>query len=148
DVDEIYMEAVQALTGGGGWPMTVFLTPDGRPFYAGTYFPPRAGRGMPAFTDVLEAVAEAWRDRRQDLLDQAGTLVEAISARGSLPGAGETPTSSGRTVLDGAYQSLRALHDPNWGGFGSAPKFPQPAMLEVLLRAHARSSAPETLAMV
>src|SRR5579884_2616572 len=98
DVDEIYMDAVQALTGGGGWPMTVFLTPDGRPFYAGTYFPPRAGRGMPAFTDVLNAVAEAWRDRRQELLDQAGTLVEAISARGSLPGAGETPTTSGRSV--------------------------------------------------
>ncbi|HEV2369074.1 MAG TPA: thioredoxin domain-containing protein [Acidimicrobiales bacterium] len=148
DVDEIYMEAVQALTGGGGWPMTVFLTPDGRPFYAGTYFPPQAGRGMPAFVDVLDAVHEAWRERRSEVLDQADNLVQAISARGGLPAAeGDAPVVGGE-VLPGAYQSLRALHDESWGGFGPAPKFPQPAMVDVLLRVHARNRSPETLRMI
>jgi uncharacterized protein len=148
DVDAVYMEAVQAMTGSGGWPMTVFLTPDGRPFFAGTYFPPEAGRGMPAFVDVLRAVAEAWETRREDVLGQADQLMEAVAARSSLPEAGDRPAVPARAVLDGAYQSLRALHDDQRGGFGPAPKFPQPAMLELLLRAHAHNASPETLAMV
>ncbi|HEX5266696.1 MAG TPA: thioredoxin domain-containing protein [Acidimicrobiales bacterium] len=148
DVDAVYMEAVQAMTGSGGWPMTVFLTPDGRPFFAGTYFPPEAGRGMPAFVDVLRAVAEAWQTRREDVLGQADQLMEAVAARSSLPEPGDRPAVPARAVLDGAYQSLRALHDDQRGGFGPAPKFPQPAMLELLLRAHAHNASPETLAMV
>ncbi|HET6810598.1 MAG TPA: thioredoxin domain-containing protein [Acidimicrobiales bacterium] len=148
DVDAVYMEAVQAMTGGGGWPMTVFLTPDGRPFFAGTYFPREAGRGMPAFVDVLRAVAEAWQTRREDVLGQADQLVEAVAARSSLPDPADRPAVPARAVLDGAYQSLRALHDEQRGGFGPAPKFPQPAMLELLLRAHAHNTSPETMAMV
>jgi uncharacterized protein YyaL (SSP411 family) len=148
DVDAVYMEAVQAMTGGGGWPMTVFLTPDGRPFFAGTYFPREAGRGMPAFVDVLRAVAEAWETRREDVLGQADQLVEAVAARSSLPDPADRPAVPARAVLDGAYQSLRALHDDQRGGFGPAPKFPQPAMLELLLRAHAHNASPDTMAMV
>ena len=147
DVDAVYMEAVQALTGGGGWPMTVFLLPDGRPFLGGTYFPKRASHGHPAFTDVLEAVSRAWAERRADLVDQAAALVEAVQARSTLPPL-ESSGAEAEAGLGGAYRSLRSMHDEEYGGFGRAPKFPQPAMIELLLRAHARNRSDATLSMI
>jgi uncharacterized protein len=133
DVDAIYMDAVQALTGQGGWPMTVFLTPEGEPFFAGTYFPDRDRHGMPSFSRVLQGVAEAWRDRREDLLDQGKRVVDALSP---------TPASSDRPLTDEilgtAFDGLRQAFDPEWGGFSQAPKFPQPMTLELLLRLDAR----------
>ncbi|MHB1911329.1 MAG: thioredoxin domain-containing protein [Acidimicrobiales bacterium] len=152
DVDAVYMEAVQALTGGGGWPMTVFLLPDGRPFLGGTYFPKRASHGQPAFTDVLGAVSQAWTERRPGLVDQAAALVEAVQARSTLPPV-EPPEVAGTGtdaagLLRGAYRSLRSMHDEEYGGFGRAPKFPQPTMIELLLRAHAHNRSDATLSMI
>jgi uncharacterized protein YyaL (SSP411 family) len=149
DIDAIYMEAVQALTGSGGWPMTVFLVPDGRPFLAGTYFPKESGRGLPSFRQVLDAVSEAWDQRRPDLLAQADQLVEAVASRASLPERSEGgPAGQEDELLSAAYGSLRNLFDPEGGGFGRAPKFPQPAMVDLLLRAYVHNRSPETLAMV
>src|SRR4051812_28981771 len=147
DVDAIYMEAVQAMTGHGGWPMTVFLAPDGRPFFGGTYFPPTARHGLPGFVELLRAVDEAWRTRRDELIAQAGQLTESIG-RAALLEAGPGVALPGREVLHGAYQSLASRFDREWGGFGPAPKFPQTDSIELLLRAHARNGAPETLDMV
>jgi uncharacterized protein len=131
DVDGLYMDAVVSMTGHGGWPMTVFLTPDGKPFYGGTYFPPEPRFSMPAFTQVLEAVADAYRSRRGDVERQAGVLVDAIretSARG--------PSSEPLTteLLGRAVSSLRSQFDSVRGGFGGAPKFPPASTLEFLLR--------------
>jgi uncharacterized protein len=164
DVDAIYMEAVQALTGRGGWPMTVFLAPDGRPFYAGTYFPRSEGRGLPSFARVLQAIEEAWRDRREWVLEQADALTQAVEARSHLPrtarepadpaaaagGTGPLSTALGSppprpSPLPRGYQALRAMHDDALGGFGNAPKFPQPSMIEAVLWYHVRSGDPEAL---
>ncbi|MEX0863695.1 MAG: thioredoxin domain-containing protein [Acidimicrobiia bacterium] len=128
DVDAIYMEAVQAMTGQGGWPMTVFIDHQGRPFFAGTYFPDAPRHGMPAFRQVIEAVSSAWRDHPDQVDDQAGRLVEAIS--GTIPVVG---VSSPELAPD-AYAKITALFDPTHGGFGGAPKFPQQPVLEFLLR--------------
>nr|PZN36144.1 MAG: N-acylglucosamine 2-epimerase [Actinomycetota bacterium] len=132
DVDAIYMEAVQAMTGRGGWPMTVFLDHDGRPFFAGTYFPPTPRHGMPSFTQLLQAIAEVWRDRREDVADQARRVVEAITA--TIP-AGGPP---GEADLEAAYRTIAGAFDPIHGGFGGAPKFPQEPVLEFLLRVRER----------
>lgn len=146
DVDAIYMEAVQAMTGHGGWPMTVFLDHEGRPFYGGTYFPPTARPGMPSFTDLLTAIDTAWRDQRDEIVGQATRLTEAIAAiTDQLVAADDLP---GREVLDQALNQLHQQFDAEWGGFGGAPKFPQAMALDLLLRAHRRSGAPEPLAMV
>jgi uncharacterized protein len=147
DVDGIYMQAVQAMTGRGGWPMTVFLAPDGRPFFGGTYFPKEERHGMPGFVTVLEAVDDAWRSRRSDLLEQAGKLTNMIERMGSLGAASGGPTPSPE-ILDGAYESARSQYDPQFGGFGPAPKFPQAMTLDFLLRTYVRNQAPETLDMV
>jgi uncharacterized protein YyaL (SSP411 family) len=138
DLDGIYMDAVQAMTGHGGWPMTVFLTPDGAPFYAGTYFPKEDRHGLPAFRRVLEAVARAWRERRAEVLAQGGRVVEAI---GRLSGARASTEPLTEEVLLGAHAELRRSFDPRWGGFGGAPKFPQPMTVEFLLRCHLRGYA-------
>jgi uncharacterized protein len=135
DVDAIYMDAVQAMSGHGGWPMTVFLAPSGEPFFAGTYFPKEDRHGMPSFRKVLLAVADAWRERREDLLAQGKRVVEAISAG---PRATGEPLSRG--ILDGALDGFRRAFDPEWGGFGPAPKFPQPMTMELLLRLDARGA--------
>ena len=129
DVDSIYMEAVQAMSGRGGWPMTVFLTPEGRPFFAGTYFPKHDHHGMPAFRRILAGIAEAWSERREELLDQAGRLTAAISQ--SLPQASELPPPE---AVKEAYRALEGSYDGVSGGFGGAPKFPQQPVLEFLLR--------------
>jgi uncharacterized protein len=133
DVDAIYMDAVQAMSGQGGWPMTVFLTPEGEPFYAGTYFPPEERHGMPGFRRVLLAVAEAWRDRREDLIGQGKRVVEAISRA---PRSSTDPLTE--DILKDSVRGLRQAFDPEAGGFGQAPKFPQPMTLEFLLRTQLR----------
>jgi len=146
DVDAIYMEAVQAMTGHGGWPMTMFLTPDGRPFYGGTYFPNRARGGMPSFTDVCRAVADAWVQRRDEILEQAGRMTEALGQAALLaPSDADLP---GPEVVERARQALRSRFDERWGGFGQGPKFPQPDNLEMLLQAQARRPDDTTLPMV
>jgi uncharacterized protein YyaL (SSP411 family) len=147
DVDGIYMQAVQAMTGRGGWPMTVFLEPDGRPFFGGTYFPKEERHGMPGFVTVLEAVDEAWRGRRDDLLEQAGKLTKVVERTGSLGATGDGPAPSPEILARG-YESVRSQFDPQFGGFGPAPKFPQAMTLDFLLRTFVRNQAPETLDMV
>ncbi len=143
DVDAIYMDAVQAMTGHGGWPLTAFLTPEGRPFYAGTYFPNEDRHGLPAFRRVLAAVAQTWRERRDEVETQGRRLVEAIARPGL---AASTEPLTGELLQD-AFTALRRSFDPRWGGFGAAPKFPQPMTLEFLLRAHLRGR-PEALDML
>jgi uncharacterized protein YyaL (SSP411 family) len=146
DVDAIYMQAVQAMTGQGGWPMTVFLTPDGRPFFGGTYYPSQDRPGMPGFPRVLAAVDEAWRDRRDDLLETAGKLTDAIGRAAALDGGGgDDPTTA---VLDEAIGRVGLQFDPRFGGFGRAPKFPQAMTVDFLLRSHHRAPDPQILEMV
>jgi uncharacterized protein len=130
DVDAIYMEAVQAMTGRGGWPMTVFLTPDGQPFFAGTYFPNSDRHGMPSFRKVLASVVDAWQHRTDELVEQAGRLTAAVNQ--SLP-AGEEPDAE---TIEAAFDALQESFDRVNGGFGGAPKFPQESELEFLLRVH------------
>ncbi|GMQ86698.1 MAG: thioredoxin domain-containing protein [Acidimicrobiia bacterium] len=137
DVDSIYMEAVQAMTGRGGWPMTVWLTPDRKPFYAGTYFPNTERHGMPSFRRVLESISDAWQNRSDELIAQADQLAGAVNR--DLPAAGETP---GSDLLEAAYDRIAAEFDPANGGFGAAPKFPQQPVLEYLLRIHGEQWAP------
>jgi uncharacterized protein len=131
DLDAVYMEAVVALSGHGGWPMTVFLTPAGEPFYGGTYYPPEPRHGMPSFRQVLDSIAEAWRDRRDDVSRAAAQLVEAVRHSAELRPSNDPLTDS---VLVAAEQSLRATFEPTYGGWGRAPKFPNAPTLEFLLR--------------
>ncbi len=133
DVDAVYMEATQAMTGSGGWPMTVLMTPAAEPFFCGTYFPKASMQGRPGFVDLCRAIDDAWHNRRPELLEQAGRLTEHLG-RSTLQTDGEVP---GPDVIDGARAQLIAQHDRQWGGFGAAPKFPQTMSLELLLRRHA-----------
>ncbi len=129
DVDRIYMDAVQAMTGRGGWPMTVFLMPDGRPFFAGTYFPKESRGGYPSFLQVMGSVMDAWDGRRPDLEGQADRLTEAVQT--TIPPSQEAP---GKDVVGAAIGALADQFDADHGGFGGAPKFPQAPTLELLLR--------------
>ncbi|TNY35444.1 thioredoxin domain-containing protein [Thermomonospora catenispora] len=138
DVDAVYMEATQAMTGQGGWPMTVFMTPDGAPFYCGTYYP-RA-----QFRALLEAVARAWRERREEVVGQGRQVVEALTSHAGLPEGVRPPSPDG---LARAVASLAASYDAERGGFGGAPKFPPSMVLEFLLRHHARTRDPRALEM-
>jgi uncharacterized protein YyaL (SSP411 family) len=131
DLDAVYMEAVVALSGRGGWPMTVFLTPTGEPFYGGTYYPPEPRHGMPSFPQVLSAIAGAWRDRREEVVASAGELVEAVRRSASLRPSREPLTED---LLSKAVRGLRASFEPAYGGWGGAPKFPNAPVLEFLLR--------------
>ncbi|MDP9381740.1 MAG: thioredoxin domain-containing protein [Chloroflexota bacterium] len=137
DLDSIYMDAVQAMTGHGGWPMTVFLAPDGRPFYGGTYFPPEDRMGMPGFPKVLRALAEAWRDRREELEHGAGELREHLAHVSHLQIPNREELS--QETLDRALAALSQSYDTRHGGFGGAPKFPQPMTLEFALRSYKRT---------
>ena len=160
DVDAIYMDSVQAMTGRGGWPMTVFLTPDGRPFFGGTYFPDKPRGAMASFRQVLTAVDDAWRHRRDDVIAQADQLVQLIdrtsrapvsakspSRRDGLFGAGRDsdpdrsadPNTPELAALDIAGDAILAAFDSQWGGFGGAPKFPAAMTLAAALRIHRRS---------
>ncbi|MFJ8945641.1 thioredoxin domain-containing protein [Streptomyces sp. NPDC102395] len=144
DVDAVYMEAVQAATGQGGWPMTVFLTPDAEPFYFGTYFPPAPRHGMPSFRQVLEGVRHAWTDRREEVAEVAGKIVRDLAGREIAYGDDVAP---GEQELAQALLGLTREYDPQRGGFGGAPKFPPSMVIEFLLRHHARTGAEGALQM-
>jgi uncharacterized protein YyaL (SSP411 family) len=143
DVDAIYMQAVQAMTGHGGWPMTVFLDHEGRPFYGGTYFPKVDRQGMPGFVRVMEAIHEAWTERRDEVEDQAEQLRVAIDRTTRI---GDTDGGEGMSpnILDRALERATSQFDARFGGFGRAPKFPQAMTHDFLLRAHARRLASDS----
>jgi hypothetical protein len=145
DLDDVYMAAVQSMTGSGGWPMSVFLTPDLKPFFGGTYFPPEDRHGMAGFPRVLAAVADAYRTRRDDVERQATALSSHLAAQLAVPAGDRDPE---RRQLDAAVARLVSAFDRTHGGFGGAPKFPAPMTLEFLLRAWRRSQGPATLEMV
>jgi uncharacterized protein len=142
DVDAVYMDAVVALTGQGGWPLTVFLTPDAEPFYGGTYFPPEPRHGLPSFRQVLRAVADAYRERPEDVAAQADALVAALRRSAETEPSREPLTEA---LLAEAERGLLAQLDPRWGGFGHAPKFPPASALEFLLRRGAMDAVRLTL---
>jgi len=144
DVDQIYMNAVVMTTGSGGWPLSVFLTPAGEPFFGGTYFPPKDMFGRPGFGRILLSVAEVWKNKRQDLVNSAGKLTEYMEV--SEPAAGEAELSA--ETLTKAYQTFRSTFDAVNGGFGAAPKFPQPTNLSMLLSYWHRTDDGEALSMV
>jgi uncharacterized protein YyaL (SSP411 family) len=136
DIDTVYMNVTTSMTGRGGWPMSVFLDGDGRPFYAGTYFPPKPAHGMPSFMQLTEAISEAWHDNRKGILDSAKNIVSSLNSRASVDQDFETPASSD---LVRAVKTLGELFDSNNGGFGNAPKFPPSMILQFLLNEYART---------
>jgi uncharacterized protein len=145
DVDAIYMQSVQALTGRGGWPMSVWCTPEGRPFYAGTYFPDSDRHGMPSFTRVCNAVSEAWRDKRDDVLAQGEQLTAALTEEALRTGTAADLTDA---ILEQAFAGIRGQFEPTYGGFGRAPKFPQAMTIDFLCRAYLRNGSDETRTMI
>lgn len=148
DVDAVYMEAVQAATGQGGWPMTVFLTPDAEPFYFGTYFPPAPRHGMPSFPQVLEGVRSAWADRREEVGEVAGRIAADLAGRSMSGALSPDRRPPGPEELHTALMGLTREFDAVHGGFGGAPKFPPSMVLEFLLRHHARTGSAAALEMV
>ncbi len=144
DIDAIYMEAVIAMTGHGGWPMSVFLTPEGQPFYGGTYFPSGDRYGMPGFARVVQAIIAAWADRRDEMRSSATSLTNRLQQSSRLlPAQGDLSPE----ILDAAFDTLYQFYDNTYGGFGSAPKFPPAMILEFLLRYHHHTRQPAALAM-
>ena len=146
DIDSIYMSAVQAMTGHGGWPMTVFLTPEGKPFYGGTYFPPEDRGGMPAFPRVLEGLAEAYQNNKDDITTTTDQLLERMRLITSGGAPGIEPLTE--DVMFQGFRSIASDFDDRHGGMGMQPKFPQPMTYEFLLRYYLRSENPEALHMV
>jgi uncharacterized protein len=144
DLDEVYMAATVAMSGSGGWPMTVFLAPDRRPFFAGTYFPPVDNYGRPGFRTLLEKIGELWESDRDSLLAQASELTSRVEEQ-SEP---IRPAGIGSEAISAAVGELAASFDPRWGGFGSAPKFPPSSALDLLLRHHKNCGDPRALEMV
>ena len=142
DLDQLYMTAVQIMTGRGGWPMSVFLTPDLKPFYGGTYWPPHAKMGMPGFDQVLTAVMDAWTNRQSTAIEQAEMLTERIAATSELE---SEDTSIDAQLLDSAADNLQRTFDPHHGGFGGAPKFPHSMDIQLLLRIWQRTGRDELL---
>src|SRR5262245_63689759 len=145
DVDHIYMQAVQSMTGHGGWPMTVFLAPDGTPFYGGTYFPPQDRHGLPGFPRLLQAIAEAWQSRRGEVVQSGQQLKESLGQSERLR---RSATLLSDAILFGAFQGLSSQFDEEWGGLGGAPKFPQPMIWEFALRFFKRGGNPYAERMV
>jgi len=145
DLDEVYMTAVQMLTGRGGWPMTVFLTPEGKPFFGGTYFPPEDRHGVPGFPKVLKAGAQAYRERPQDVERSVLQILEALDRLGKLV---ESARPFAREVTDHAAEQLSRSYDPEHGGLGRAPKFPNVGVLDLFLRTYRRSGNQRFLDMV
>ncbi len=146
DVDRIYMSYVQASTGGGGWPMSVWLTPDLRPFVGGTYFPPDNRYGRAGFPVVLERIAEAWRQDRDKILASSNTVLEQLQKQAEVAAEGRAAADS--SALDSGFNGFRRIFDSRHGGFGQAPKFPRPVVHNFLLRYHARTNSQEALSMV
>ncbi|MEX2598220.1 MAG: DUF255 domain-containing protein, partial [Dehalococcoidia bacterium] len=145
DVDSIYMQAIQALHGHGGWPLNVFLAPDGRPFYGGTYFPKTGRAGIPAWTQVLDAIADAYQNRREDVLKNASLLTQSLE--GAYAAQREEEAASEETLRQ-AYLATENVFDQEHGGFGNAPKFPNSMSLEFLLRYFVRTQDQTALHMV
>src|SRR5262245_49421159 len=137
DVDRVYMAFVQATTGSGGWPMSVWLTPDLKPFYGGTYFPPASRWGRPGFADVLLQIAQVWRNDRSRVAQSADSLTAQLKAQDRGEPAGDMVPGTGALVR--TAQQFRASFDGRHGGFNDAPKFPRPSELLFLLREHIRS---------
>jgi uncharacterized protein len=135
DVDRVYMTFVQATTGGGGWPMSVWLTPDLKPFVGGTYFPPDDRYGQPGFKKVLERIAAAWKENHDKIVEQGGKIVAALRESQS---AAVDQGKIAPAILDAAYEQIARSYDPKEGGFGHAPKFPRPVTLNFLTRFYAR----------
>jgi hypothetical protein len=144
DLDQVYMAAVQSMTGGGGWPMSVFLTPDGRPFYGGTYYPDEPRHGMPSFRQVLEGVERAWREQRNEVESAGVRLVQNLVEQGRSEGGDDDPTPA---LLEAATAGIEASFDTANGGWGRAPKFPQPMTIEFLLRRHLATGDARPLAV-
>jgi uncharacterized protein YyaL (SSP411 family) len=144
DIDSIYMQAVNAMVGRGGWPMTVFLTPDGKPFYAGTYFPDEPRHGMPSFRQILTGVTQAWQRDRENVVGSASEVAEQLQA---LSGVGFEEQPLDKEILRSALGGLGQRFDATWGGFGEAPKFPQPMTIEFLLRESLRGEGDHALEM-
>jgi hypothetical protein len=142
DVDAVCMEACQTMTGQGGWPLNCFLTPDQVPFFAGTYFPPESRPGMPSWTTVVEAVGQAWSERRAEVLDQGKRLAASLGGISNLPG---DDAAIAPAALDEAVEGLRGSYDARNGGFGGAPKFPQASLIEFLLARGEREMSLGTL---
>ncbi|MBC8289746.1 MAG: thioredoxin domain-containing protein, partial [Planctomycetes bacterium] len=145
DLDQIYMTSVQLMTGRGGWPMSVFLTPNLKPFYGGTYWPPRARMQMPGFFDILTSVQRAWVEKRDDVFAQSKHLTEAIGQHAGIRGE---PTTLDEDILKGAMDDLLQAADRTNGGFGGAPKFPHPMDIRVLLRSWKRFGNQDALDVV
>lgn len=145
DVDQIYMTVCQAMTGRGGWPLSVFMTPERKPFFAGTYFPKENRMGMPGFLHVLDQIAGLWQNQRQQLCQHGDKVTAAIQPK---PTESADSAPLDRSVLEQAFEQLRTSFDAEWGGFGSAPKFPTPHQLTFLLRWYSRSGDARALEMV
>jgi uncharacterized protein YyaL (SSP411 family) len=145
DLDSIYMAAVQTLTGQGGWPMTVFLTPAGKPFFAGTYFPPEDRHGLPGFKRVLQSVARAYEQQRGEIDQSADDLAAHLAEQSAIPAA---PEALRPEFLDRAAAALTGEFDSRHGGLGGAPKFPQPMAWEFLVRQYHRTRDARLLAMI
>jgi uncharacterized protein YyaL (SSP411 family) len=144
DIDQVYMTVTQAITGSGGWPMTIIMTPDKEPFYAGTYFPKEARWGRPGLMQLLPQIADVWQNNRQKVLSSAEEIVQYVKRLNkSQPGTGFD-----HQVLDQAYQALAERYDPEYGGFGKSPKFPSPHQLNFLLRRYHHTQNKQALAMV
>jgi uncharacterized protein YyaL (SSP411 family) len=141
DVDRVYMTFVQATTGGGGWPMSVWLTPDLKPFVGGTYFPPEDRYGQPAFKMVLERIASAWKGNHDKIIEQGGKIVDALRESQS---TGKVEGKIDTSILEAAYRQIDRSYDPKEGGFGNAPKFPRPVTLNFLTRFYARDPKSES----
>ncbi|MBI3678850.1 MAG: thioredoxin domain-containing protein [Acidobacteria bacterium] len=144
DVDRIYMSFVQATTGGGGWPMSVWLTPDLKPFYGGTYFPPDNRYGRPGFGTLLEHIAKSWQSDRARILESSGDITRQL---GEMLAAKAPPAVLDESALESCYYALRRSFDPQWGGFGGAPKFPRPVQFDFLFRYYWRTHQQEALDM-
>src|SRR6185437_6874808 len=146
DVDKIYMTFVQATTGSGGWPMSVFLTPELKPFFGGTYFPPEGRHGRPSFLQLLQHIHQLWTTRRDDLVESAGDVHEKLAQMASAhePSGAELTEEE----LRNAGLQLKRMFDPQFGGFGGAPKFPQPSQPQFLLRYAKRFHDDEAVKMV
>jgi hypothetical protein len=145
DVDRIYMHFVQATTGGGGWPMSLWLTPELKPFYGGTYYPPGDRYGRPGFPRVLQAISEAWRNDRERVVQSSGEMLNQLRQQSEF---GSSRSGTGAGVLDTAFSHFRRSFDSRLGGFGAAPKFPRPSAYNFLLRYYARTGNEEALEMV
>ncbi len=144
DVDSVYMNAVQVMTGQGGWPMTVFMTFDGKPFYGGTYFPPEDRYGRPGFPRVLQSLSDTWKNRRNDILANANDLTSHMQKLEQIKPAPDIDTG----ILEQAFETMRGNFDAKYGGFGGAPKFPNPGTLEFLAQYHHRTKDPNALEML